>query len=220
MPLPGDVGSPGPARAANPAPLPGSAAPAGQLPSDRSLVEGMARGESAALAQLFDRHGKTLFAVALRVLSDRHEAEEALLEGFAQAWHDARRFDATRGSVGAWLTMIVRSRALDRLRTRLRRERATARAAELTTMPAMGAGSLQPDDSVLTEELRRHVVSALDSLPPEQRQPIELAFYEGLSHSEIAARLDLPLGTVKTRIRGGMQALREALRPLLAQEDP
>lgn len=193
---------------------------AGALETDRSLVQRMAQGEPTALARLFDRYAKTLFAVALRILANPAEAEEAMLEAFTQAWQEAARFDAARGSVGAWLTMMVRSRALDRTRSLVREERATARAAaaEPTGVPAMGFASARPDDALENDQRRRQVEAALQALSPQQREPIELAFYEGLSHSEIAARLHLPLGTVKTRIRSGMQTLRETLRPLLAED--
>ncbi len=191
----------------------------GATPTDRSLVQELAQGRQAALAQLFDRYATTLFAVALRSLGDRAEAEEAVLEAFTQAWRDAGRFDPARGSVGAWLTMMARSRALDRVRARVRHERATARAAadEPTHAPAMGVPSGHPEEAVEDDERRRRVGDALRTLPPEQREAIELAYYQGLSHSEIAARLDTPLGTVKTRIRTGMQKLRDALRPLVGE---
>lgn len=192
------------------------------VPTDRTLVEAVARGREDALASLYDRYAQTLYAVAIRTLGERADAEETVLEAFSQVWQEADRFDPARGSVAAWLTMIARSRALDRLRSRARRERVTADAAagEVTGTPAMGTPHDEPDDAVEGEERRTQVARALRTLPPEQREPIELAFYEGLSHSEIAARLEAPLGTVKTRIRAGMQKLREALRPLCAEEYP
>lgn len=189
---------------------------------DRALVRRIARGDESAMTALFDRYGGPQFAFAHRILADPAEAEEAVLEAFMQAWSDASRFDASRGSVGAWLTMMVRSRALDRVRARTRRERATASSVNGSSAgpPGMGTRPADPDRALQEEEHRRQVIAALVSLPAEQREAIELAFYEGLSQSEIAARLALPLGTVKTRVRSGMLKLRELLRELVAEGTP
>ena len=182
---------------------------------DADLVRRMAAGDEAAVTPLYDRYGPVLYAVAYRITGQRADAEEVVLEGFAQAWRDAGRFEAARGSVAAWLTMIVRSRALDHVRARDRRERITHSAARETpdSAPAMSTGLGLPSEGVEHGERRRVVEEALSQLSPPQRQAIELAFYEGLSHSEIAERLNEPLGTIKTRVRLGMQKLRDALRP-------
>ncbi len=126
-----------------------------------------------------------------------------------------RGFDAARGSVAAWLTVMTRSRALDFIRARSRRERIaeTAQRSDPEGTPGMSAGGERPDFAVEAKERERRVAEALAELSPPQRTAIELAFYEGLSHSEIAARLNEPLGTVKTRVRLGMQKLRETLKP-------
>lgn len=184
-------------------------------PKDADLVLRMARGDEQALGMLYDRFGGVLYAVAFRVLGEKADTEEVVLEAFAQAWRDAGRFDPARGSAAAWLTMMARSRALDLVRSQSRRARITDTAAreDSSTAPAMSSGFTPPGSAVEEDERRRAVRQALDGLAPPQRQAIELAYYEGLSQSEIAARLQEPLGTIKTRMRLGMQKLREALRP-------
>ena len=156
-----------------------------------------------------------LFAVAYRIAGQRADAEEVVLEAFAQAWREAPRFEAGRGSVAGWLTTIARSRALDLVRARSRRDRLTATAAadRPGTSPAMGDFRPDPAGALDNDERRRQVRQALETLSAPQRQAIELAYFEGLSQSEIAERLQEPLGTVKTRVRLGMQKLRECLRP-------
>ena len=168
--------------------------------ADGDLVARAAQGDERAIGSLYDRYGAVLYAVAYRIVGQRADAEEVVLEAFAQAWRDAPRFEAGRGSVAGWLTMIARSRALDLVRARSRRDRITASAAadRPGTPPAMG--EFRPDPG-----------GALDH-DERQRQAIELAYFEGLSQSEIAERLKEPLGTVKTRVRLGMQKLRECLR--------
>jgi RNA polymerase sigma-70 factor (ECF subfamily) len=182
---------------------------------DGDLVARAARGDDRAIGQLYDRYGAVLYAVAYRIVGQRADAEEVVLEAFAQAWRDAARFDAERGSVAGWLTMIARSRALDLVRARSRRERITASAAadRPNTSPAMSEFRPDPANALDHDERRRQVQQALQTLSPPQRQAIELAYFEGLSQSEIAERLQEPLGTVKTRVRLGMQKLRECLRP-------
>ena len=179
--------------------------------ADRDLVERAAAGDERAMTDLYDRYGTLVYAVAYRIVGQRADAEEVVVEAFAQAWREAARFEVERGSVAAWLTAIARSRALDLVRARGRRERLAAGA---TAQDAAGpAGQAGADDRVEEDERRRVVRQALESLSPPQRQAIELAFFEGLSQSEIAERLNEPLGTVKTRVRLGMQKLRESLRP-------
>ena len=188
----------------------GSLSPA----ADRELVARAATGDERAMSDLYDRYGTVLYAVAYRVVGQRADAEEVVVEAFTQAWRDASRFEAARGSVAAWLTMIARSRALDLVRARGRRDKLAARAAlsGLDAGPAPSAGE-NPADRAEDDERRRMVRQAIEALSPPQRQAIELTFFEGLSQSEIAARLNEPLGTVKTRVRLGMQKLRESLRP-------
>jgi RNA polymerase sigma-70 factor (ECF subfamily) len=156
-----------------------------------------------------------LYAVAYRIVGQRADAEEVVLDAFAQAWREATRFETSRGSVAGWLTTIARSRALDLVRARSRRERITATAAaeRPESSPAMGAWPVDPSSGVDLAERRKRVQLALEALSPPQRRAIELAYFEGLSQSEIAALLQEPLGTIKTRVRLGMQKLRESLRP-------
>jgi RNA polymerase sigma-70 factor (ECF subfamily) len=184
-------------------------------PADGELVARAAQGEERAIGALYDRYGAVLYAVAYRIVGQRADAEEVVVEALAQAWRDAARFEAGRGSVAGWLTMIARSRALDLVRARGRRDRITASAAadRPDTPLAMGEAGPDPGGALDHDERRRQVRQALETLSPPQRQAIELAYFEGLSQSEIAERLQEPLGTVKTRVRLGMQKLRECLRP-------
>lgn len=188
--------------------------------NDRTLVEQMAGGDERAAGLLYDRHGAVLFALARRIVREPADAEEVVMEAFAQAWRDAARFEPGRGSVAGWLVTIVRSRALDHVRARGRRWRITGHAAraEPEGAPALGMRSDNPAAAPELEERRTRVRAALDALPPVQREAIELAYYEGLTQSEIAARLEAPLGTVKTRIRSAMEQLRQALQPLLGEQ--
>ena len=183
--------------------------------ADGELVARAAAGDERAIGQLYDRYGAVLFAVAYRIAGQRAGAEEGVLEAFAQAWREAPRFEAGRGSVAGWLTTIARSRALDLVRARSRRDRLTAAAAadRPGTSPAMGDFRPDPAGALDNDERRRQVRQALETLSAPQREAIELAYFEGLSQSEIAERLQEPLGTVKTRVRLGMQKLRECLRP-------
>jgi RNA polymerase sigma-70 factor (ECF subfamily) len=191
----------------NPASTP---APAGDL----DLIARAAAGDERAIGSLYDRYGGVLYAVAYRIAGQRADAEEVVLDAFAQAWRDAPRFDPARGSVAAWLTMIARSRALDLVRARGRRDRTTASAAaeHPDASPGMGQWRTDPAGPLDHAERRAKVGEALASLSPPQREAIELAYFDGLSQSEIAERLQEPLGTIKTRVRLGMQKLRESLR--------
>lgn len=185
-----------------------SAAPL-RASDDLAIVRRMAGGDADALAELYDRYAGLLLALTRRILGPAGEAEEALQEAFLQAWHQASRYEPGRSSVSTWLLLIARTRSLDRLRSRGARERtALAAAAE----PAAPDTSSRVDDHVLHRERRARVRQALADLPEEQRRVLELAFYEGLSQSEIATRTGAPLGTVKTRALLAMRKLREALR--------
>lgn len=189
--------------------------PAAPPSADAELVSRAARGDERAIGLLYDRYGGVLYAVAYRIARQRADAEEVVLEAFAQAWREAARFEAGRGSVAGWLTMIARSRALDLVRARSRRDRMTASAAADRPNASPGMSEFRPDPAKALDhdERRQQVQQALATLSPPQRQAIELAYFEGLSQSEIAERLAEPLGTVKTRVRLGMQKLRECLRP-------
>jgi RNA polymerase sigma-70 factor, ECF subfamily len=178
-------------------------------PSDAMLLRQLQERRPEALADLYDRHAPTLLALARRILGASSDAEEVLQEVFLHVWNHPGRYDAGRSSVSTWLVLITRSRAIDRLRNR----KVVARVHEAAHQedPA-GHASPEGVESVFFRERRERVKSELDRLPPEQRQVLEMAFYEGLSQSEIAERGALPLGTVKTRTLLAMKKLRSALR--------
>ena len=173
------------------------------------LIRGVAGGDEQALASLYDATSRTVYGLLLRVLSDPSSAEEVLLDVYAQVWRQAASYCPERGRPLAWLTTIARSRAIDRLR-RGRQEHQLTVPLEEASRAARGESV---EEGVLAGEVGAVVRAALDALAPEQREVIELAYYGGMSHSEIAAARNLPLGTVKTRTRLGMMRLREALRP-------
>lgn len=175
-------------------------------------IEGVSRRSEPALRELFDAASPWVQATAMRILHDRQRAEEVTLDVFLRVWQRAESYDTRRGGVLAWLLTMARSRALDRLRrleVQARAESAWGDAREAAGAGGGPAAGQRGDEPASREVLR----SALAGLPETQRQAIELAFYPGLTHAEIAARLDEPLGTVKTRIRLGLQKLREALEP-------
>jgi RNA polymerase sigma-70 factor, ECF subfamily len=176
--------------------------------ADRTALARMARGDHDALAELYDRHARPVYSLALRILQDRADAEDVVQEAFAQAWAQAARYDAQRGAVAAWLLTLARSRAIDRLRSK--RARPDRSAGENAVVDVADAAAT-PDLQLLSAEQVDRVRVALRDLPALQRVTLELAYYEGLSHAEIAEQLEQPLGTVKTRIRQGMIRLREAL---------
>lgn len=186
---------------------------------DRELVWRMAAGEERALGTLYDRHGRMVYALALAIVGERADAEEVVADAFAQAWRGAAEYDPLRGSVAAWVTTIVRARALDLVRRRGRRGRAYQRAARFADgeLAAPVGRPESPDRAVERAEAGTLVRRALAALPDAQRRVIELAYFGGLSQSEIAAELTEPLGTVKTRMRAGLEKLRAALRPLAGE---
>lgn len=179
-------------------------------PEDRELMRRVAGGDRTAFASLYDRHSPQTFGLLCRMLRRRAEAEELLQEVFLQVWRDAGRYQPDGASPRGWIFMIARSRAVDRLRASVARERRETATVE-NDPPA--PASLGPSGPERLEERERkaRVGSALAELPPEQRQAIECAFFEGFTHSEAAERLGVPLGTVKSRILLGMRKLREAL---------
>ncbi len=176
------------------------------------LIREAASGDQHALSALYDATSRTVYGLLLRILSDASAAEEVLLDVYEQVWRQAAQYSRERGSPLAWLTTIARSRAIDRLR-RGRREQQSTESLEGIVATAR-AGGETAEDFVMAGEVRAVVRKALDSLAPEQREVIELAYYGGMSHSEIAAARGLPLGTVKTRTRLGLMRLREMLKPV------
>ena len=172
--------------------------------------------DQQALGTLYDRLAPLIHAVVVRILADRAEAEEVLVETFWQVWQHAGSFDASRGTLEGWIVTIARHRALDRLRARQRQAASTA---------SYGAGDRElaasrpsmPEAAALQGERARAVAAALAGLPDDQRLAIELAYYRGLSRAEIAAHVGQPVGTVKTRIRLGLTRLRTILAPYLGE---
>ena len=175
----------------------------------RTLLRRVAAGDERAFSELYDRFSGMLLALLIRMLRDRAEAEEVLQEGFLQAWRQAGRYDSSRSSVSTWLVMLMRSRAIDRIRSRQSRDRAGR---ELAQEPRVDHTSPEGVGSVLHRERRSRLQIELDRLPPEQKEVLELAFYQGLSQTEIAERTEIPLGTVKTRTLLAMRKLRQALK--------
>ncbi len=177
-----------------------------QIP-DNELLSAISRGDETALAAIYDRYRLILFGLILRILHDRQESEDILQEAFLQVWRRAGDFDPSRGRAFTWLVTIARSRALDRLRT------LGARARVADEVVAHSAGDETGDaaqDAIKSEE-GEIVRRALAELPAEQRRTLFLAYFEGLTQTEISARLSEPLGTVKTRMRSGLMKLRELL---------
>lgn len=178
--------------------------------ADQDAIRRLVAGDTDALAGLYDRHARPIYSLVLRILDDQGEAEDIVQEVFSQAWKQAGRYDPARGTVAAWLLTIARSRAIDRLRSR-RAQPGSARAADESAIRDLPDPSLGQDAAVLTAEQVGRLRSAMSRLPLLQRMAIELAYYEGLTQSEIAERLEQPLGTVKTRIRLGLLKLRDEL---------
>lgn len=177
-----------------------------------SLVPAVARGDLAAFEALYDRHAGTLYALLLRILGNAEDAQEVLQESFVKVWTSAKMFDAVRGSEVAWLISIARSRGIDRLRSRkIRSDRENDAGREISIQSSFVEKTTGADEAIRSQE-RAAVRSALAELPDAQRVALELAYFEGLSQSEIAERLKEPLGTIKTRMQLGMKKLRERLK--------
>lgn len=172
------------------------------------LLEKAAAGDQRAFASLYDETSCLVYSLSMRMLSNVEDAEEVTLDVYNQAWRIAKTFDPSRGTVTAWLMTMTRTRALDKIRARASRQK------NVDPMPVhFDAPSVDdsPEDQSATAEQRRIVMQALAQLPEEQRRALELAYFHGMSHSELAQTLGEPLGTVKTRIRLGMMKLRELL---------
>jgi RNA polymerase sigma-70 factor (ECF subfamily) len=174
--------------------------------SDSDLLHAIARGDEEALASLYDRYRLILFGLILRILHSHPEAEDVLQDVFIQVWKRAADFDEARGRAFTWLVTLARSRTIDRLRALNSRQR--------TANEALEAAPDHVSDAVedaFKSEQREVVRTALEKLPAEQRQALVLAYFDGLTQTEIASRMGSPLGTVKTRTRSGMIKLRELL---------
>ena len=174
---------------------------------DTNLVQRMQRRDSRALAELYDRYGRIVYALILRVVRDVGIAEDLVQETFLRVWNRVHGFDAQKGSIGPWLLAVARNRAIDYLRSAAGRER-NAVEYEETDHPAL-YGNMEKD--ILASDKARRVKSAVEKLSPNQRQVIELAYFEGLSQTEMAERMGQPLGTVKTWVRTALKNLRDEL---------
>jgi RNA polymerase sigma-70 factor, ECF subfamily len=175
---------------------------------ERGLVDRLVSRDQAALAQLHDRYARVVYALALKITGSPGEAEDVTIDTFWQVWQQANRYDAARGSVGAWVCTIARSRALDRLRSQRRSPLIGTDEPAERVEPGIDE---DPEQDVFLAERAAIVRSALGELSDSQREAIELAFYQGLSHAEIANRLNEPLGTIKTRIRLGLARMRDRM---------
>jgi RNA polymerase sigma factor (sigma-70 family) len=174
------------------------------------LLMRIAKRDQAALGMLYDRYASFLYAFSFKFLGSPEEAEEVVLDVFNQVWCTAERYDAGRSRVDTWLCMLARSRALDRLRSLKRAGRLVD---ENTASPAVEPRTFNPEEDAMTSERRTMVISALKNLPDGQRKALELVYYGGLTHTEVASHTGEPVGTIKTRIRLGLGKLRETLSP-------
>jgi RNA polymerase sigma-70 factor (ECF subfamily) len=174
--------------------------------SEADLLARVASGDERALAALYDALSSLAYGLALRILGSSDAAEDAVQDGFLRIWHRADRYEPSRGAARPWVLRVVRNVAIDRLRSADARTRAETRS---QTDVALAAVPEEPDEMASRSERSRTLREALAELPAEQRRTIEIAYFEGLSHSEIAERERLPLGTVKTRIRDGVLKLKE-----------
>jgi RNA polymerase sigma-70 factor, ECF subfamily len=172
-----------------------------RTPSDTALVSAIRSGDQSAMATLYERYSSIVYSVALRVLADTGTAEDVLQEVFMQLWRNPGAFDSSRGSLGAWLAVITRNRSIDTLRKR----RSETDIDDVIV-------SVQPDLASEAERGRalEKVRGVLGSMPTAQRSALEMAFFEGLTHTEIAGKTGEPLGTIKTRIRTGLLTIRKA----------
>ena len=171
-----------------------------------ALLKAIAARNEAALAGLYDRYRAILFGLLMRILNNREEAEDVLQEVFLQVWRKAKDFDENRGRPFTWLVTLARSRGIDRLRTLASRDRVAEAGAREVSDEISDAAT-----DAFKSEQRGLVTKALAQLPDEQKRPLVLAYFDGLTQSEIATRLGAPLGTVKTRMRTGLMSLREQL---------
>ena len=178
---------------------------------DQALLSKVANQEAGALAILYDRYGRLLFSVAYHMVGEQNLAEEITLDVFRRVWEKADSYRADRASVRTWLTSMTRNRAIDMLRREgVRPERNSVSWTELNFEPHTDSHS--PETAVFLQMQKQQVHTALAELPQEQQEVLTLAYFYGYSHSQIASQLDMPIGTVKTRIRLGMQKLRHTLQ--------
>ena len=177
--------------------------PTAPFSEDADLLSRLQSGDEQAMASLYDRYSKIVYSVALRVLRDPASAEDVLQEIFMQIWRNPDSFIATRGSLGGWLAVVTRNRSIDALR----RKRPTDSVDDVVLASPCNLAN-EAERNVMMEKAR----SVMLKLPPEQRKTLEMAFFDGLTHAEIAEMTGDPLGTVKTRIRSALISIRKALQ--------
>ncbi|MGA2581710.1 MAG: sigma-70 family RNA polymerase sigma factor [Tepidisphaeraceae bacterium] len=185
--------------------LAGSPSPS---PDDFELMRRIADGDAGALTKLYEKFSPTVFAIGLRILRDRQEAEDLLIDVFWEMWDRAGRYDPFRGAPLTYILNLSRSRAIDRRRSRAYQERFRNEVENPSSM----SGEPDPSEESDLAEQRQRVRQALACLDPVQREAVELAYFEALSHTQIAERLNKPLGTIKTYIRQGLIRLRDGFR--------
>ena len=184
------------------------AIPLGAAEADINVVQRLAAGDRDAVAELYDRHAARVMGLALRIVRNSSDAEDVVQEVFSQAWRTAPNYQPARGTVAGWLLMMARTRAIDRLRSRQSRRDAVD-GPELDGLPADVA---PVSEQLIASQQTARVREAMMTLPVEQRTALELAYFEGLTQTEIAERTQTPLGTVKTRIRTALTSLRRSVR--------
>jgi RNA polymerase sigma-70 factor, ECF subfamily len=175
-----------------------------QVNSDKSLMDRVRTREQQAMTEIFDRYARLVYSVALRVLKDDGQAEDVMQEIFFQLWRNPDSFSFSRGTLATWLLVVARNRAIDHLR-----QRRPGEAVEEVTVASATNLQSEAECNIMMQRVR----GILADLPPEQQHSLQLAFFEGLTHSEIAERTGQPLGTVKTRIRSALTSLRKRLEP-------
>lgn len=180
------------------------------MTDEENCIRRMVAGEEDALGDLYDRLGGLLYSLARRILGSDREAEEIVQDVFVSAWRNARSFDPARASVTTWLTTMARNKAIDRLRAN--RRRLPSPPAEPEYIPEIRDETPTPSEMAQQDDRRKRISGWIGELPPNQRQAVELAFFEGLTHPEISARLGETIGTVKSRIRLGLDRLRQKLK--------
>jgi len=180
-----------------------------RLPDLAALVRSMAEGHQDALARLYDETSSMVNGLLLRILARQEDAEEVLLDVFMKAWKYAPSYSEKRGSVQAWLLIMARNAAIDRIRQR--RAQAATLSLDPETFPEPADDGATPEEASVIRERRERVQQCLNELPPEQREVVILSFFGGLTHAELAERLGQPLGTIKSRVRMGLGKLRGLL---------
>ncbi len=182
----------------------------GAIEAEEALIAAVAAGDDAAMARLYDRFAPLVTALAVRMLRDRAAADELVEDVFVEIWRRSSQYDGGRSRLATWIATIARSRGIDRIRTRQRQGRVGA--ADDTSPNAVAAPAADPAVRVLADEQRVRISRALRTLAPEQREALELAYFNGLTQVQVAERLSRPLGTVKTHMRLGLIRLRDELR--------